>query len=1131
MARGKWFPLGNQQSTAQAAQDTTKPLPIPSLTSADAKKFGFENFGNTCYANSVLQALYFCAPFRDLLLQSVDQSVVLAPPSPAPAPAPSPPPPLVPVRRKPERKQSTAGTAADAALPPAVAPIPADPPTLLAALRSLFYYISSHPAERGTVAPRAFINKLKEVNTAFDSTMHQDAHEFLNYLLNKIVEDIREEIKEVNDDLSNSLTTTSTNSGKPLQDATIVHRLFEGVLTSETRCLTCETVSSRDESFLDLSIDIEQNSSVTACLRQFSASEMLCQKNKFFCDACCDLQEAEKRMKVKKLPNVLALHLKRFKYQEDVQRYIKLVYRVAFPFELRLFNTVDGIDDADRLYNLFAIVVHIGNGPHHGHYVSIIKTLGSWLLFDDDNVTPVPENDITKYFGDSPSGCAYVLYYQAADIDLPGLGLARDMARELGEKSAHVDSTIEISTQRALEGKAVEEDLALPPGLLVDEKGLNGSNSSLGEPGTPSASSTSASDSGPVTSPLRTSVSAGMGGVPTPSAIATSRSLPSPPTALNGNVPSSVTGTGTSPSMVGKMDLLINTIRKKPSMSIKTGWSAVGLKPGTPSEGRKSGSHSSAEGRRPSTGETRRSMAGERSPASADVRTARPVTAGGTIGTPLPSIPSHSTGTSGHGAQTVPPTPKLLFSDDPASAPTTGSTPSMAVHRPTGDGEGLEDGVSEGGERNERGSGSIEKGTGGEKKERGVKKNWFGKRKSFKIGEKGGRAASENSEGRLPPSPHTRGGEDNPSHASAGPSSAPRGWFGASRRPAESDGSDAPSHSRSSRDLGSSHFGSTLNAPSPTLATFSASTSSAPALQPSSPYEHHLHPRTKPPPQLNGHIYDINHSPSSSLTSAHTTQETGHPNSVPRIQPSLSTPSPVTLATSTNTHHFPNHIDHPPARKSSLQVRPLPQPEGSPGRKKSTPVFPTFRDDVGEKAEGGMRDSAGRPIPARTTSMHGEGKDERPLPPVPSLIHDHRTRTAKGGIQNGFGFGSVESGNRGTARLSVDDENESEAPEDPPPSFSPAPSSSHTPPSSYAPSLSAPSSHNQPNSTFSLGSFGSTNHSNASSTTNGQKRASRKLSLTTSMLGWRKDKEEEREREKGRQKERDKAGPSSFTRF
>lgn len=175
-------------------------------------------------------------------------------------------------------------------------------------------------------------------------------------------------------------STMTVSTSHPTNSSTFVHRLFEGVLTSETRCLTCETVSSRDESFLDLSIDIEQNSSVTACLRQFSASEMLCQKNKFFCDSCCDLQEAEKRyvgkrfvvftlafkiilysrMKIKKLPNILALHLKRFKYQEDSGRYVKLAYRVAFPFQLRLFNTVDDADNPDRLYELFAIVVHIG---------------------------------------------------------------------------------------------------------------------------------------------------------------------------------------------------------------------------------------------------------------------------------------------------------------------------------------------------------------------------------------------------------------------------------------------------------------------------------------------------------------------------------------------------------------------------------------------------------------------------------------------------------------------------------------------------------------------------------------------------------------------------------------------------
>lgn len=204
---------------------------------------------------------------------------------------------------------------------------------------------------------------------------------------------------------------------------TLVHDLFEGTLTSETRCLTCETVSSRDESFLDLSIDIEPHSSVTACLRQFSASEMLCQRNKFSCDACSGLQEAEKRMKVKKLPNVLALHLKRFKYQEETQKFIKLTYRVAFPFELRLFNTVDDAENADRLYELFAIVVHIGNGPHHGHYTTIIRSQSSWFLYDDDNVESIKETEIPKYFGESSVGAGYVLFYQAVDMNYTEVGL------------------------------------------------------------------------------------------------------------------------------------------------------------------------------------------------------------------------------------------------------------------------------------------------------------------------------------------------------------------------------------------------------------------------------------------------------------------------------------------------------------------------------------------------------------------------------------------------------------------------------------------------------------------------------------------------------------------------------------
>ena len=151
---------------------------------------------------------------------------------------------------------------------------------------------------------------------------------------------------------------------------------------------------------------------------------MLCQRNKFSCDSCSGLQEAEKRMKVKKLPNILALHLKRFKYQEEAQKFIKLSYRVAFPFELRLFNTVDDAENADRLYELFAIVVHIGDGPHHGHYTTLIRTQLSWFLYDDDNVKSVKESEIPRYFGESPPfGAGYVLFYQAVDMRYTEVGL------------------------------------------------------------------------------------------------------------------------------------------------------------------------------------------------------------------------------------------------------------------------------------------------------------------------------------------------------------------------------------------------------------------------------------------------------------------------------------------------------------------------------------------------------------------------------------------------------------------------------------------------------------------------------------------------------------------------------------
>ncbi len=262
--------------------------------------FGLVNFGNTCYSNSVLQALYFCRPFREKVLE---------------------------YKMKNKRTKET----------------------LLSCLADLFYSIATQKKKVGSIAPKKFIARLRKEKEEFDNYMQQDAHEFLNFLINHINEII---LAERNQGKAKTSTASNGNGSNGNVNAastepTWVHEIFQGILTSETRCLNCETISSKDENFFDLQVDVDQNTSITHCLKCFSNTETLQSENKFKCDTCCSYQEAQKRMRVKRLPLILALQLKRFKYMEQYNRHIKVSHRVVFPLELRLFNTVSVLMSID----------------------------------------------------------------------------------------------------------------------------------------------------------------------------------------------------------------------------------------------------------------------------------------------------------------------------------------------------------------------------------------------------------------------------------------------------------------------------------------------------------------------------------------------------------------------------------------------------------------------------------------------------------------------------------------------------------------------------------------------------------------------------------------------------------------
>lgn len=130
------------------------------------------------------------------------------------------------------------------------------------------------------------------------------------------------------------------------------------------------------------------------------------------------------------------------------------MWRVTFPLTLRL-PTQSSSSATDRLYDLFAVVVHVGSSPSHGHYLSLIRTRpgGKWLLFDDDHVQEVDaERLLAKCFGQG------------------GLAIPTELQ--------HANSTATTAKESG-EGGAGYGSLDLPGDLLY--KGLNGNETDRGK--------------------------------------------------------------------------------------------------------------------------------------------------------------------------------------------------------------------------------------------------------------------------------------------------------------------------------------------------------------------------------------------------------------------------------------------------------------------------------------------------------------------------------------------------------------------------------------------------------------------------------------------------------------------------
>lgn len=207
--------------------------------------------------------------------------------------------------------------------------------------------------------------------------------------------------------------------------------LFEGRISSLTRCTRVDFESEKIEAFYDLQLQVAGCSSLHASLREFVKEQELTGPNRYNTRRE-DLgrQDARRGARFKRLPPVLQMHLKRFDYDAQTGSMRKLQSEFKFPTVLKLnrFMRSGSDDQPPPSYVLYGVLSHVGE-MGSGHYVAYVRPLGQrqWYEFDDTRVTPVKEETAVRRqfggrhgrgsgpFGMGASPNAYMLVYVRQD--------------------------------------------------------------------------------------------------------------------------------------------------------------------------------------------------------------------------------------------------------------------------------------------------------------------------------------------------------------------------------------------------------------------------------------------------------------------------------------------------------------------------------------------------------------------------------------------------------------------------------------------------------------------------------------------------------------------------------------------
>ncbi|KAJ6239741.1 ubiquitin carboxyl-terminal hydrolase [Anaeramoeba flamelloides] len=235
------------------------------------------------------------------------------------------------------------------------------------------------------------------------------------------------------------------------------------------------------------------------CLNLFFSDNILKEENKKSCKNCRRKTKTKKNSELKKLPEYLILHLKKFNYSNNISK--KIFRRVIFPIELDLNdylisngnkhkngesnNKMDVREEEEvgvgvevevevekneeinpnkkvknekelinSKYTLIAIIEHLGTTINSGHYIAYCKNhLNEWYELNDSRIKKITEEEaLTKE--------AYILFYQK-DIPKSIFNLQQQL------KTRFMDNINEVNRAKVGEPMYVLERLWFHMSLLI----------------------------------------------------------------------------------------------------------------------------------------------------------------------------------------------------------------------------------------------------------------------------------------------------------------------------------------------------------------------------------------------------------------------------------------------------------------------------------------------------------------------------------------------------------------------------------------------------------------------------------------------------------------------------------------